>query len=350
MPIPLNDAIERLKASLDDHGMFSQETFNRINEKLDDKDKSAFLMTIVDLGYHPRLANSVSKHTQKKIKAFLKETKEEPKNMSVAEKFLKAAQVYEQSDSGLYTPSQFVEEKREDIPQEVTHESETVKQAPVEPIDDTMTAEPIVYSDILDEAGLDVSTDGMVTFHTSNIPGLFISQVPTKPMTLEQTIQYVNQQVFAAQNAYYGSQDFLDNLVRTKSEVQDITDLVAFLETGKFSPRSKDPLVSSIGQNLQALISTLKNNTYEIEQALPLVDELVNAFEQYNVSQDESSNKKIELLETLEDLAGFQQSDPELFLEAIGKGKRAVARKMIRGLKRMAYRVAQEGLSFEEYV
>lgn len=335
MPITLQDALERAKLAADPDGILSSALYNQLQDALLEKDRHPFTLSLVDLGIQTRYASkAVSDHmrrviyddpeevTDKTVEAFKSAVK-------------KKAEPYRQSPGGLWVPESYSPRA-------------TPRQAPIEdsfkdwqvPDQDYEDISQDVYGvqdsiDTLEENGIKIDQNGMVTFYKANIPGLYSNQIPMKPVPMEQALSIFQQnaKVFDTETGRVKTlQDILSSLnsefngLESSMEevLSEFDSVLTSLEKFKYSEKSPNPQIQTIAEGLTTIRNYISESgpdvdslRFGIDQHSDVIKDLQNNLDYYYQSQYDMSGQKSGLAEAMKALIELKNSDPEEFKNMI---------------------------------
>ena len=346
MPITLQDAIERAKLSSDEEGLLSSYMYDQLVDALKYEDKYAFTMALVDIGIIPKHGGRDNVAHMKEVLAYdadlVEEESSEKVGSNLVEELSKIAQQFVQSPGGVWQPSTFTEDpapepEQEEMIGDPDQYSVDVNfdEKPVTPDEFVDTDEADYIINTLENAGVSVSPDGSVTLYSQNIPGLYMNEVPLKAIPLEKAIQSFNSdanKIDKEQQRIGEFQDALAALTTNLSGLENSTDefnskLLTGLETlesFKYTPKSKDENLRSIGENLVSLRDYLSQNSSNIEELThalnvynrpieEIIQDLQSRLDNYYQTQYDKYDEKLRVVDALERLSDIRFRDPKMF-------------------------------------
>ena len=339
--IELQDALERAKLAADGEGLISSYTYDRIVEQLDFADRHAFTMALVDLGIVTKHASMDDEEHMSHVLAMgsdsFEESKEDNRKASIVEDFVKVAQQFTQSPGGLWVPETYLDEdvqvEDSDIVDSQDYSSPESEQPAVKEPDFFEKYDVSHIQSVLEEYGVHVSAEGMVTLYSQNLPGLFNEKVPLRPMPLESAVELFTGKVTAIdkeRGKIAELQDVLSSLNSDFSEIEgnlvSLSDKFnsAFGDLEKFNYVSKesDEIVQQISQGLGIVKQYLDTTSPHMEEMwgelrtqMNTISLLQSNLDQYNQRQYDNYDKAFELADALTRLSEIQGT--AMFDEAI---------------------------------
>ena len=351
--ITLQDALERAKLATDEAGLLSSYTYDRLLEELEFADRHAFTMALVDLGILTKYGNLEDTSFMLDVLGLSddKTYQEASRRIDIIEEFVKVSQQFIQSPGGLWVPDTMepVPEEEGLFPQEEDPEDNIYEQMFDEPLaledapgaDQETMPEFIDYDisdavEILEGAGLHVSSEGKVQLYAQNIPGLFMEDIPTRAMSLSQAINLFNNQAKSFSKEQAKVMELQDVLSAMGSDFnsleQSVQDLIGRFEQAsdnlqmfKYSPNSTSTVIQEIGKGIKDLKDYLSSIDIELDEDLvyglrqksDLVQELQSNLDNYFQSQYESYEYKVEVVDALQRLKSLRDESPEVFAQAV---------------------------------
>lgn len=327
--IDLKDALERAKLAADEDGLISQYFYNQLANSLDDDDLHTFVVSLVDLGIKTKVS---SREGIDMVSACL-ETEE--RGRDILEEFVKAAQQYVQSPGGVWMPEEYVKREdprpysKEELPVDLPEDLPEDKYIDEQSDDSSYDVE--YFRDILENAGLAIDKDGMVSQYKSAIPGVYNKQVPVKPMPLSQAINLFYRASDISNTERERIRELQDVLSVLNSDFsslnQDISDLATkftksleSLDKAKYSVKSPNKEIQSIAKDLQSVREYLENYgdsvqslTFGLDQYSDVIKTLQKRLDPYSQNQVDKFDKDITTAIALETLQDIQNNDPDRF-------------------------------------
>jgi hypothetical protein len=323
--IDLKDAIERAKLAAGEDGLLSQYFYDQLTNSLSDDDLHTFVVSLVDFGIKTKVS---SKEDIDRVCACLEA---EERGRDILEEFVKAAQQYVQSPGGVWMPEDRTKQdevkpySKEEMPVDLPEDEYIDEQS------DDSSYDVEYYRDILENAGLAIDKDGMVSQYKSAIPGVYNRQVPVKPMPLSKAIElfYRASDISNTERERISElQDVLSVLNSDFSSLnQDISDLSAkftksldSLDKAKYSIKSPNKDIQSIAKDLQSVREYLANYgesvqslTFGLDQYSDIIKTLQKRLDPYSQGQIDKFDKDITTAIALENLQDIQSNDPDRF-------------------------------------
>lgn len=298
--ITLDDAVERAKLMSDSSGLLSQQSYKLLYDALDEKDRYAFNMALVDHGIIAKSANTNIEQIRNKFGKLNRQI--EVSEVITSESFIREGLV----KSARKIVSQFdVDESGQVSYGGVSQETSTV---------DTQEVERM--RNVLESIGLSVSKDGKVSFYKSSLPGIYTDRLP-QSMPLETAVGYYNQIASTSSSEEQRANQLLDYLSQISSTADTIEGILANLKTYRFSPKSQSELVRGIAEGLSSLSGFLSNG--KKEDLLKTLESLKEQVEQYSFDQGAKAESYQSISEALNQLQEYKNSEPELY-NSIVKG------------------------------
>lgn len=339
--IELQDAIERAKLAADGEGLLSSYTYDRIVEQLSSADRHAFTMALVDLGIVTKQGSmDDTAHMQHVLAMGLdssEEVQEDNRKISIVEEFVKAAQQFVQSPGGLWVPDT-LQEGEEDSPE--AYESFLEETPFVFPEESgkgqsqesefTPSSDAEYLKSVLEENGVFISPDGMVTLYSQSVPGLFKEEVPLRPLDLDSAVQLFHNKILSVESEMDRLSQLQDILSALNSDFSEIegsfvslsekfNDALSNLEQFRYSEKSKDPIIQQIGEGLTFVKGYLDSSGPhmedmwgELRNQKGMISSLNSNIDQYYQKQYESYDKSYELVDALykvKELQGTEMFD-----------------------------------------
>lgn len=357
--ITLQDAIERAKLATDNQGLLASYTYDRLLEELEFADRHAFTMALVDLGIvtkhgsvddieHMKDVLGMSDSDEMDGESF----KEASRRIDIIEEFVKVSQQFVQGPGGLWVPDTMQDAPEEDpmFPKEEDPEDNIFDQMYEEPIaiEDAPGADQTVMNEFMDYdvsdavetlegAGIHLTQDGKVNLYSQNIPGLFMDQVPTRSMSMDQATKLFSNQAKSFSNSQSKIMELQDVLSAMNSDFtsleQSVQDLISRFNTAaekmdtfkSYSPNSNNEVIKNIGNGIKSLKEYLNSVDIELDEELvyglnqqsDLISELQGDLDNYLQSQYESYEQKVEVVDALERLRTLRAENPEGYVDAI---------------------------------
>lgn len=327
MTIALQDAIERAELMAGEGGELKQESYNMISRSLEEKDIYPFTIALVERNINVRTGNIRAKdEDMDSMTDILYEDDEDyvvdddEDSDDIVEKIARAAQTFKQkSPGGLWVPEEYAEE--DDIPvyvQTDEGEEELVEDISDEDIEWEGTPEEYnEFEDVqkirkeLEEAGIYVDKDGMVSFFKSNVPGLYTTQIPMKPMPLDNAFKYYEQSVNSVDREQTRVNDLLDLLSRLTSATYDIQFALEDLGKFKYSPDSRSKDVQNIAEGLDNVKSDINSGDWGKSQES--LDDLKGLLDYYTEEQQSKYKQSVDVMGILDKLMDIKEFEPNKF-------------------------------------
>jgi len=355
MPITLNDAIERAKLAADPDGLLSAYTYDQLITSLDETDRYAFTMALVDIGIFTKKGSKVGEDHVKEVLGFVSQ-EVSSENHSLIDKFLKVSQQFfnlaaedvstEQNPRGTsdFYPEwfrRFSPEAEDEENIEQPAESKPVVQNAPEPAQQPLessefdTDEVDHIRTILENYGVSVSSDGKVSLYKQNLPGLFDKKIPIKSLSLDEAVKLFSGEL---QNAEVEKQrisklqDVLASLGGDFSEMSgSASDLLRTfeeslqnLEQFKYSEKSPNKSIKEIAEGIATIKSYLSNEEddlsnlkYYLDSNEDFIGNLQGKLDEYFQTQYDKHEQKLEIVDALTRLSQIKNEDPKMFSEIV---------------------------------
>lgn len=298
--ITLDDAVERAKLMSDSSGLISQQSYKLLYDALDEKDRYAFNMALIDHGIIAKSANINVGQLRNKFG-----------NLNLKVK------ISEIIDSESFICEGLVKAARKIVSQFDVDESGQVSFGGVGQETSKVDEQEVErMRTVLESIGLSVSQDGKVSFYKSSLPGIYTDRLP-QSMPLETAVGYYNQIASTSSGEEQRANQLLDYLSQISSTADTIENILANLKTYRFSPKSQSDLVRGIAEGLSALSGFLSNG--KKEDLLKTLETLKEQVEQYLFDQGAKAESYQSISEALNQLQEYKNSEPELY-NAIVKG------------------------------
>jgi len=306
--IDLQDAVERARLMAGDDGLLSQYSYNMLIDELDDTERHAFTMALVDLGILARVANV-------EAKSFLHNTEDHLIDdiytyEDILDDFTKVSQYAQDTESGLWVPeSSWGDDEEWDLTDsdlEYIYDVGDYEKYNIEEVDKVR--------DTLEFAGLSVSPDGMVSFYQSAIPGIYKDKLPQK-MPLETAMAYYDQSLDATDKEQTRIDELLDLLSRLTSQTYDLEYSLDQLENYKFSPGSKSEIIQNIYNGLEGVKTSIGEGRWDSAQTN--LDDIKRVVDDYSAEQYEKYDNQLVVVDALDKLMSLRDENPEAFEMAI---------------------------------
>jgi hypothetical protein len=305
MPISLDDAVERAKLMADDSGLLAQEAYNLLLNSLEDSDRYAFTMALVDHGIISKQGSSERvRNLLGKPKMDIQVTDSINSDEYLANKFAKIAQ---HTLKAQYE----IDEQGNPITSYGGTETSPFQETPE--IDQTAVNS---LRSVLENSGISISQDGKVSFYKSSVPGVYSDRLP-QSMPLETASAYYQQVSRIAQSESEKADRTLNNLSRLSGQSEEISAILEDLKSIKFSQKSKSDFIVGISKSLESLVSTLSENANS--KMTEYIGDLKDKFEQYKFDQEAKRDSYTQIAEALGQLQEVRESDPN-FYNAVIKG------------------------------
>lgn len=301
MPISLDDAVERAKLMADTSGLLAQESYNLLLNALDEEDRYAFTMSLVDHGIISKQGST------DRVRELLGKPKTD-------------VQVSDSIDSETYLNNKFANIARKltgqyEIDEQgnpITSYGGNTEQPPFQeaPVNQ---ADPEAVNNLrstLENFGISIDSQGKVSFYKSSVPGIYTDRLP-QSMPLESALAYYRQVSAIAQKEAEKSDMILNNLAKLSSQENDISSILEDLKSVKFSQQSKSDFIVSISKNLESLVSTLSSDANA--KMVEYIEELENNFEQYKFDQEAKRDQYDLVSDVLNELQDAKDNHPELY-------------------------------------
>ena len=308
MPIQIQDAIERADVMAGDDGLLSQHSYDLLAGEVTEEDRHAFTMALVDRGI--RVRSMREKRSKKAI-------------LSGYHKLMKLAQAVDYDED-----EDFWGEDQPEAPEEQPTDSAQVSQ----------------IRDILENAGIAVANDGMVSFYQSSVPGLYKEKLP-QALPLQVAAQFWEQRLNISdreKEKAEGLQNILSQLkqqtkqraqTRNTPKLEVIEATLDQMSNYGFDPRSKSQTTQSISNGIEEVFNKVMSGDFI--RAASAIDEIQELLEVYG--QDRLDNYEIDLAiwDALDKLNAMQAEDPESFSSVIS-GLGGISARFIRAWYRAA--------------
>ncbi len=285
--ITLQDAIERARLAADEGGILSQSFYNQLISQVDEVDVHPLTVALVENGLMVRTGSLTVKALNARRKA-----------------------LYWDVDEGVGDY-----EKEDGISEEEVSQGNS-------------SEDMSEIRDVLETAGISVSSDGMVSFYGSNIPGLYTEKLP-QALPLATAVQLWEQKLEIAdseKDRVGGIQDALSRLksqvvekVETKGKSPNVSEIEASLgelEGYGFDPRSKSEMSQAISGTIENIFDTIMSSNWR--GSAPAIDEAQDVLEEYISNQNADYEQGLYVWDALDKLIALQSSDPGAFESAIG--------------------------------
>lgn len=282
MTISLQDAIERAKL-VADNGIIKQSFYNLLVNQVDDTDVHPLTMALVENGIMVRTGSSV-----------------------FDKKFLEANRLSFFRDPG-------------DNIDEFGNEEEKTEGTTSDGARDVI--------EVLENAGISISKDGMVSFYSANLPGIFKDKLPqsiplgTAIEIWEQKLNNIDRERERTRNiqdALSRLKTMLDERVRTGKSptIGAIESALTELESYGFDPRSKVEMTRDISRVIEEVFDRVMSSNWI--NSVKAVDEAQNLLEEYISNQIDNYENDLYVWDAMNELNNLKESDPDTFEESIG--------------------------------
>lgn len=305
MPISLDDAVERAKLMSDTSGLLAQESYNLLLNALDEEDRYAFTMSLVDHGIISKQGSTDRvRELLGKPKTDITITTELTSETYLNNKFANIARKltgqYEIDDEGNPITSYGG-----------TTESPPFQEAPVNQVDQSAVDN---LRSTLENFGISIDSQGKVSFYKSSVPGIYTDRLP-QSMPLDSALAYYRQVSSIAQKEADKSARILDNLAKLSAQENDISAILEDLKSVKFSQQSKSEFIVGISKNLENLVTTLSSDANA--KMVEYIEQLENNFEQYKFDQEAKRDQYDIVADVLDELVDAKENHPELYKAVI---------------------------------
>ena len=340
--ITLQDAIERAKLASDDEGILSAYLYDQLHQSLNDVDRHAFTMALVDNGIQTKRGSSLDSGHIREVLGLSSESTEKAveHRIDITEEFVRVAQQFSQSPGGIWMPED------DEEPAEAPVEEAPVEEAP-KPDWGYQTEESVIEKEFapsddvgsiqkaLEASGISVDKDGMVSYYRSSVPGLYNKKTPMKAIPLDSAIERAESDLNSTDNEQQRISDLQDVLSSLNSDFQDLEgnmedivskfdDSMDNLEQFRYSENSSDDDIreiatglSSVREYLGQIDPEVEDMTYGLEQHADTIKDLQERLDNYYQTQYTGYDGKTELAGALSKLKEMQETDPQGFLNAI---------------------------------
>jgi len=281
--ISLTEAIEKAYLMSSD-GSIKQDSYNLIANNLDEKDRHAFAMALVDRGVHVRTGSS-----------------------NISKKFQFIAQALPKEEDQYIDTSNTEEEQGNDIPDASSD----------------IFGDSSQIVNILEEAGIRLTSDGKVEFYKSTLPGLYTDKLP-QGMDIPTAIKYYEQMLSSHDNEESRMSSMLDLLSRITSQTEAIENSLQELDGYNFNPNSKNKYISEIATGINSIREyMLSGNFSYAKKELNKIKELSDY---YLNERRQTYDLDLNVIDALDRMADMMEYNPEQYQESI-KGLGAIAKR-----------------------
>lgn len=307
MPITLDDAIGRAQL-MSTNGILRQESYNLLHDKLDEKDRHAFTMSLVDRGIQVRTSSRNDKE-------------------DVTEEFVKVSQSYVKRGP-LWVPDSYDTKSDDEGYQELGDEDIDVQW-------DTSDYEDLEdigrLREVLESAGLRVDKDGKVEFYKQNIPGIYTTKLP-QAMPLDKAISYYEQLMRMGDKEEERINGLLDILSRLTSETEEIEYTLDELAKYKFDVKSKSKSTKEIGNSLNSISQFIREGDWNKAQVE--LDKTKGILDEYLSGRSTSYESNLSVIDALDRLLDMYQFDKDKFDKYVGGVGALAANKKMKEARR----------------
>jgi len=243
----------------------------------------------------------------------------------------KKAQTFKQAPSGMWVPDTWggSEGVSDEVPSEAFYGYKTDEDVVDSSLYDLYDLER--HKGVLEDAGIKIDRNGMVTFYQTNIPGVYKDQIPMKPVPMDKALALLesnSKMVEQEQGRVKSLQDVLSRLngefSGLDSSVQDVIsnfdDVLSLLEQFKYSEKSMNQDISAIASGLTTIRNFLSESGPELEdfayglgQHTDVITDMQSKLDWYYQSQYEKGSGKQGVVEAMEVFMDVYQNDPETF-------------------------------------
>lgn len=293
--LELQEAIERAELMAGEDRLLNQQSYELIADKLDQEDLYPFTMALTERGVFVRTSRRNEDRSYKDLVLKAK----------------KVAQSFVEGPEGLWVPEGVGEDELSQI------------------------------HDALENYGLNVTSDGKVEFYSMNIPGLFKEQKPQYPMPIETAAVYFQQLLTGVDVEKNRVHEMLDILTRLNNAADTMEDNLLTIDSYKFSPSSKSPVIRTIAEGLVEIKAFLAEGN--LRDARAKIKEIRDTLDQYAASYDETYQQHEDIVNSLNTLVSYQQEDPAAFDEAT-KSMGGLAASVLAQMSRDDYTPDPKGL------
>jgi len=297
--ISLADAVERAKLATDD-GLLNQSFYNMLISQVSEEDVHPLTMALVENGLMVRTGSLI--------------TFDEIKD---ARERLYGPDTHE----GTYKIKKD-QRKAKEIAQRLRKSVRTAQDETEQPVEDVSE-----LREILENAGISVSSDGIVSFYNYNIPGVFKDRLP-QTLPLATAVQLWEQKLEISDGEKDRVGNIQDALSRLKSQIDEriktnrspkISEIEASLrelEEYGFDPRSKSEMTQNISGTVENIFENVMSSNWM--GASPAIDEAHELLDEYVNNQVSGYEGDLFIWDALDKLSELQNSNPEAFEEATG--------------------------------
>lgn len=298
--ISLTDAIERAKLMAPE-GQLPQASYNLLVDSLDEADRYAFTMALVDRGICTRTGKADTAR-----EAFVKAAQ----GVMAPRQLSPRSPRFSPDEFESYFPNMsWSDEDDEEL--DLAFEPE-VPEAP-EPPQEAPLATPEVPEEVgdvsgdvgairavLEKAGISVTPEGKVHFYQSNVPGVYTQKLP-QSLDLDLVVKFYNQ--------------ILNSLDKEQAKAESAVVLLKSLDPGSvgklrelnYSDKTRLEDVRNLALGLQGVISSLEN------KRVPKVDDLVGQFDKYLEKLTAKYDATLEVVDAISKLSDLRAMEPQKY-------------------------------------
>ena len=321
MSITLSDAIGRAELISEEEGHLKQESYNMLIRSLSKEDVYPFTMAIVerDIGVRTGSSNGADTEIMKEIISENRNIEDVDENdYDISSKFSIIAQRFVQKeDDGLWVPEEYDVPVEEEDPQ-LSLELDEVEEITEEDIEEEWTTQEYEelqnigdFQEKLESSGISINSDGTVSFYKSNLPGLYTTKNPMKPMSLDKAFQYFERSMNSVDREQTKINDLLNIISKLDSQVYDMEFTLEELGKFKYDSSSRSREIQDISFGLEEVKELINEGDWNGSQRA--LNELKSILDIYTESQQDKYQGSISVLETLNNLMDIQEHEPEKF-------------------------------------
>ena len=286
--ITLDDAIQRARLMAGEDGILNQQSYNLLVNDLNQKDRYPFTMALVEYGITTRTGSI-------------------PKDSGLS--FENKLQKWSQAEENIQ-----LEEDEDILGGEIS-----------EPIEEDEEIQQ--FREVLENAGIVITKDGMVNFYQSSIPGIYKDKLP-QAMPLQTAVKFWEQRSNIADKEKAKVDDLQDILAKLRSQVQErsttgrspnlneIDSSMIELDGHRFITTSKSPTTQAIGEGIDEVYDGVMSRNWN--KAERTIKELQGLLEEYGDEQLQKFDDTYMVYHVIDKLIEYQSSDPERYQAIIG--------------------------------
>lgn len=298
--ISLTDAIERAKLMAPD-GQLPQASYNLLVDSLDEADRYAFTMALVDRGICTRTGKVDTTRA-----AFLKAAQ----GVMAPKPLAPRAPRFSPDEFESYFPNMSWSDADDeeldlafepDVP-EAPQEAVDAPLAPEEALDtpEDVSGDIGAIRSVLEKAGISVTPEGKVNFYQTNVPGVYTQKLP-QSLDLDLVVKFYNQ--------------ILNSLDNEQAKAESAVVLLQNLEPGSveklrnlhYSDKTRLDDVRALALGLKDVISSLEN------KRVPRVDGLIEQFDKYLEKLTVKYDATLEVVDAISKLSDFRAMEPQKY-------------------------------------